>query len=511
MLHKVMALVLAGALLVFPLLALAQDGLGETFTTSDGSLSFNYPSGWFVNEDQRYLAATLSNVPADEIVYRDTPPGQVHMVVYAGLISFWWGSDMELSDDVTALEMAEQYPLIGYVDMQVTDGPRPLDFAPDAAMVGGKEDGSEVLRIFIVLDGEIGIFVEAFTAVGEMDQSRDTILAVAASAAYNVPDPNAGRVVPDNGPPAVAGTGPVVWQQQRSSSVENREFDGLGPVAIAEDGTIYVADGRPIRVLDADGNVTATIINDHIRHIADMIMAEDGTLWLADDANGQVHNLSTDGTLLSSFGSRGRGSGEFGTDSDDFYRAPIGLDVGPDGNLYVFDIQSSSSPSCDVTSRIQVFDTQGAFIREFSTDLGDGQCVDLGRLHMAFGPDGNLYILGYYDGIAVFDSQGTLIRDDFAAAAYLNLGPAFDMGEDGRLYSASGGGLFVLDGTGAVIAQFGTRQAASSSGVYPPLAPGEFHAPVGLAIAPNGDIIIADGALFSYSHIVRIRAAELGL
>ncbi len=510
MLYRVLVLLFAFSILVLPLSASAQDDPHETYTTSDGSLSFSYPTGWFVTEDATYLVATVSNVPYDEVVYSDVPSGMVVVQVFAGVIREWW-DDMNLSDDPTALEMAEQYPRISYVQLEQIEGPTVLDIAADAALVGGTEYGSETLHFFIVFDGDVGIFLTGVTAVGEMEQYRDTIMEIAASAAYNIPSPNAGRVTSDDGPPAVAGTGAVAWQQQRPSSWEDRQFNGLGPVAVAPDGTIYVADSRYIRVLDADGTVTGTIINGHIETITDMVLAEDGTLWLADSVGAQVLNLSTEGTVLNSFGKSGRGPGQFGSHSSYGQMSPVGLDIGPDGNLYVFDLQPSTSAFCEISSRIQVFDTQGTFIREFPTDLGDGQCLDMNYALMSFGSDGNIYAVGYYTGIAVFDPQGSLMNDRFAEALYQqNLVAALVIDADGLLYAATPNGLFVLDSTGTQIAQFGTMQATSSTGDYPPLAPGEFRMPVGIGLAPNGDVIIAD-ANNSYSQIVRIQVTGLGL
>jgi hypothetical protein len=69
----------------------------------------------------------------------------------------------------------------------------------------------------------------------------------------------------------------------------------------------------------------------------------------------------------------------------------------------------------------------------------------------------------------------------------------------------------VLNNTGAVMARFGTPFPFPEGNVLPPpLAPGEFFAPTGIGIAPNGDVIIADSN-FIHFQIVRIRAAQLGL
>jgi outer membrane protein assembly factor BamB len=429
------------------------------------------------------------------------PPGTVKAYIRGDSLSFFV-PDMNLSGNVNATRIAEQYVQRNY-DLDQTEDPTLLDIGVEAALMEFKQYGSDILVIVILLDGQYGIVFQSATADGEMDQWRDTLIAIAASATLN---PNAGVVAADAGPPAVAGAGPVAWQQQRPSNrVDDSGFDELGAVVISPDGTIYVADGtNGILILDADGSVTGTIINNTIRYIDDMKLAEDGTLWLVDSRDSRVYNLSTDGRMISSFGERGTGPGQFGEDS------PRSFDIGADGNLYVFDTQPVST-NCRNAGHIQVFDTQGNFIRAFPTDPTD-ECLRISFIEIAFGPGGNIYASHQNQAMTIFDPQGTIIDANFGAATFqVNIPRAFDFGEDGLLYVATDNGLFVLNLTGAVMAQFGTPFPFPEGNVLPqPMALGEFFSPSGIGIAPNGDVIIADSN-FVHFQIVRIRAAQLGL
>jgi hypothetical protein len=113
-----------------------------------------------------------------------------------------------------------------------------------------------------------------------------------------------------------------------------------------------------------------------------------------------------------------------------------------------------------------------------------------------------------FSGVTIFDPQGSIIAEAFAADAlgFLSVA-AMDFGADGSVYLATNEALLVVDSTGALITRFGTHQPFPDSGDSPPLEPGEFSSVVGIAVAENGDAIIAD-TNFVHSQIVRISIDE---
>jgi uncharacterized protein (TIGR03663 family) len=190
--------------------------------------------------------------------------------------------------------------------------------------------------------------------------------------------------------------------------------------------------------------------------------------------------------------------GQVGTDPGQFNH-PHGIAVGPDGNVYVVDSDNS---------RIQVFDPNGTFLREWGSqcNLEDGHgCVDpdgSGPLEpgdgqfqepwgIAVAPDGHVYVADTWNHrIQVFDSSGNFITKwgqygQTNSSVALFYGPR-DVAVDasGRVFVTDTGNkrVVVFDQDGNLLYQWG------GGGVLG----GYFEEPVGIDVDADGNIYVAD-------------------
>jgi peptidylamidoglycolate lyase len=94
--------------------------------------------------------------------------------------------------------------------------------------------------------------------------------------------------------------------------------------------------------------------NLHFNYPTDVAVAHDGSFYVADGyRNSRVIKFSMEGQYLFEWGQKGRGEGEFDT--------PHGIDLDSEGNVYVADRENN---------RIQKFDPQGKFIRQWQNNMG---------------------------------------------------------------------------------------------------------------------------------------------
>lgn len=210
---------------------------------------------------------------------------------------------------------------------------------------------------------------------------------------------------------------------------------------------------------------------------------------LPSDPYADVH---VDLSVVSAWGEVGTAPGQF--------NHPRGVAVGPEGNVYVVDSDNH---------RVQVFDADGAFLREWGsqcnlaveqscTDLdgdgpmnyGDGQFQEPWGIAVA--DDGRVYVADTWNHrVQVFDSDGTFLYkwgeygQTTAGDTWLLYGPR-DLAVDAqeRVFVTDTGNkrIMVYDQDGNYLHQWG------SEGILP----GSFSEPVGIDVDSEGNIYVAD-------------------
>jgi len=103
-------------------------------------------------------------------------------------------------------------------------------------------------------------------------------------------------------------------------------------------------------------------------------VAPDGSVYVADMSNSRIQKFTSEGVFVSNWGTYGSNDGEF-----DF---PIAIAVAPDGSVYVADMSNF---------RIQKFTSAGVFVSQWGTyGTGDGEFQYPGGVAVA--SDGSVYV-----------------------------------------------------------------------------------------------------------------------
>ncbi len=215
----------------------------------------------------------------------------------------------------------------------------------------------------------------------------------------------------------------------------------------------------------------------------------DGNVYVASYANGYVLEYNgANGTYLGAFAS-----------TPQMVESVIGLQFGPNGNLYTTNFNSTTG-----TSAIQEFDgpntgTPGALVATFNVPAGDGTPGNgvTNPLNLTFGPTGNLLVSSSATN-EVYQynaTTGALISVLVPATGVLV--PNFP---DGLAVDAVHNILYVSSSFGGQILEYNATTVAPI-GTFATL-PGPGSSPSGLLIQPNGDILVSAiglGEVLQYS------------
>jgi RHS repeat-associated protein len=236
----------------------------------------------------------------------------------------------------------------------------------------------------------------------------------------------------------------------------------------------------------------------------------DDTLYIADSSNNRIRKVSPDGTITTVAGS-GQFigfSGDGGPAKDALLASPEGLAVGPDGTLYIADTRNNRirkvSPDGIITT------VAGNGQSGFSGDGGPAKDAKLGLPRgVDVGPDGTLYIADTSnDRIRKVSPDGTITtvagKDDNgqpgfsgdggpAKDALLNLPTGVAVAPEGNVYIADRDNRRIRkvspDGTITTVAGSGQLGFSGDGG---PAKDASQALPTGVAVAPEGTIYIAD-------------------
>jgi NHL repeat-containing protein len=299
-------------------------------------------------------------------------------------------------------------------------------------------------------------------------------------------------------------------------------------------GAVLVADcGRAcIRRLDGRGGLTSIVGAEDLpgdggdggpadlallRWCAGLALAPDGALFIADAGNHRVRRVVPDGTIATVAGRGERGfAGDGGPAAHARLAGPEGVAVGPDGALYIAD---TGNDRVRRVGRDGVIATvAGAGGRRLALPGeevvvrfgGDGGPATAARLNwpsdVAAGPDGSLYVADTYNGrvrrigpdgviatVAGGGAPGALGDGGPAGEAWLYLPQGVAVAPDGALLIADSGNHRIrrVDAAGriATVAGSGARGFGGDGG---PALAARLDGPWRVAPAADGGLLIAD-------------------
>jgi len=270
---------------------------------------------------------------------------------------------------------------------------------------------------------------------------------------------------------------------------EPGQFQNPRGIAIAPDGTIYVADTDNNRIEHFDRSGKLLEVWGSFADVSKgpapggtfnqpwgLAVGPDGSVFVADTWNYRIQKFTADGEFVRMWGSSGEASAP-----DGFY-GPRDVAVDPKGRVFVADTGNK---------RVAVFDGDGNYLTQVgSGGFGPGQFDE--PVGIALGPDGDLYVADTWNQrVQVFreTSADTFTYDrEWTIAGWqgqsLDNKPYLAVGQDGRVWVTDPEAyrVIVFDSQGVFLFTWGDYGEGMNA----------FHLPVGIAADSQGGVWVTD-------------------
>lgn len=271
---------------------------------------------------------------------------------------------------------------------------------------------------------------------------------------------------------------------------ENGQFQSPRSMAVAPDGTIYIADSRNNRVqhLTASGE----FINSWGRY-ADVAqgdapggtfnepwgiaVAPSGNVYVVDTWNYRVQKFTANGKFISMWGSNG-----FGNTPTEFY-GPRGVTVDQNGNVFVVDTGNK---------RVVVFDAKDNYLTQFGTTGMEAGELDE-PVGIVLDENGLVYITDTWNQrVQVFTPDPTGMI--FTSFKIWDVSAWYGQSLENKPFIAVGKNLhvFISDPEGCRIIEFSNGGEPLKTWGDCGFAENQFSLPVGLAFDRSGGLWVSD-------------------
>lgn len=258
--------------------------------------------------------------------------------------------------------------------------------------------------------------------------------------------------------------------------------------------------GLPETPGSADGANTNARFNDP----AGIAIAQDGTIFVADNQNHAIRRISTNGAVTTLAGLLGTPSCADGSGSTARFDSPTGLALGPDGALYVSDTGNHTirrvTTNGDVTTLAGSagnadYADGPATVARFNQPLGLSVAAD-GTVFVADSGNHLIRVIATNATVSVLAGNPETFgsADGTGTNAFLNNPVGLALAPDGSLFVSDANNFTIRRVTRSGVVTTVAGAAGQDGSADGPAASARFGKPAELALAPNGTLYIAEAA-----------------
>ena len=294
------------------------------------------------------------------------------------------------------------------------------------------------------------------------------------------------RVDPNGIITTVAGTGTAGFSGDGGPATLAQLFLPEG-IAVAPDGSLYVADTRNQRIRKVDPTgVISTVAgtgaagwdtlegpatSEPLNQPEGVAIGSDGAVYIADTSNGVIREITQDGRLITLAGDHFNGySGDGGPATQAALNLPTAVLPVQDGSFYIADFENNRIRKVGIDGTISTVAGNGTF--GFN---GDGSAATQAELafpaNMALATDGSLYIAEFGNNrVRKVDPNGyvTTVAGNGMTTFTGDNGPVefAHLNQPLSVALAPNGSLYIADKGNALVREIMPAEASLSSGDY---------------------------------------------